>query len=41
MSDADVSRLGIYQAIFTEQVLGLQLEILGGAIVVCTDCIGI
>ena len=39
MSDADVSRLGIYQAIFTEQILILYMEILGGVIVVCTDCI--
>ena len=31
----------IYQAIFTEQILILYMEILGGVIVVCTDCIAI
>ena len=41
MSDVNVSRLGIYQAIFTERILVLHLKILGGVIVVvvCTDCI--
>ena len=34
-SDVELSRLKVYEAVFTDQILGLQLEMLGGVIVVC------
>ena len=36
-SDVELSRLKVYEAVFTDQILGLQLEMLGGVIVVCGE----